>query len=241
MSKILVLAESGFGKSTSAGKIEKLGIKGLDPEKTLYISCSEKGLPFPGWRKKYTPFKKDENGKITGNFIATNDPAKINAAIDKFLKERPEIENYLIDDINFVMQDYYMENAKTKGFATFQSIGYDFNTIFKRLDSVHRAGKNVIVMGHPDYYEVNGTHKVKLKTVGNMVDQYITPVGKFEIVLMGVEENDERSGEVKKTYVTGYVSDSVRGKAPYGMFDELHIPNDLGYVIEKIREYEHGE
>jgi hypothetical protein len=238
MAKILILAESGFGKSTSAGEIPELGIKGLDPKKSMIIACSEKGLPFRGWRKKYVSIAKDPQN---GNYLATNDPAKINKTIDFCLKNRPEIDNYLVDDFNFVMQDYYMENAKNKGFATFQSIGYDVNTIFKRFDAIHREGKNIIVMGHPDYYEVNGVHKVKLKTVGNMVDQYITPVGKFEVVLMGVEENDERSGAIKKQFATGYVSDSVRGKAPYGMFEDLYIPNDLGYVVEKVNEYEHAE
>ena len=40
MPKILVLAPSGFGKSTSIGQIPELGIKGLNPEETYLISVT---------------------------------------------------------------------------------------------------------------------------------------------------------------------------------------------------------
>lgn len=231
--KILVLAGSGFGKSTSLGKINGLKIKGLDPTKTLIISCTDKGLPFPGWKNDYKKIKPDG----TGNYIGTNDPELINKTIDFFLANRPDIENYVIDDINYTMQDYYMENAKTKGYATFQAIGYDMGQMFKRFEAINKRGKNIIVLGHYESYEENGITKYKLKTVGNMVDQYVTPEGKFPVVLMGKEEFNDRTGEVTKYFVTGY-DGKVHGKAPYGMFTDTYIPNDMGYVLEKIDEYD---
>ena len=48
MPKILVLAPSGFGKSTSIGQIPELGIVGLVPEETYLISVTSKPLPFKG-------------------------------------------------------------------------------------------------------------------------------------------------------------------------------------------------
>lgn len=237
MSRILVLADSGFGKSTSLGEIKELNIKGLDPQKTLIIQCTKKGLPFPGWKKKYKNLKEDPK---TGNYISTKVPDEIVKTIDYFLKQRPEIENYVIDDFNFVMQDFYMKNAKRKGYDNFQTIGYDMGRMFDMFDEVHDAGKNVIVLGHFDVTDVAGVVKFKLKTVGNMVDQYITPEGKFEIVLMGREEFDPETHEVKKSFVTGY-NGIVRGKAPYGMFDSLYIPNDLGYVLDQAHKYENLE
>ena len=170
MSRILVLAESGFGKSTSIGEIKELKIKGLDPTKTLIIACSDKSLPFPGWKNKYKNIQTDGAGNVSGNYLSTNDPALICKTIDFFLKNRPDIENYVVDDFNFVMQDYYMENAKTKGYATFQTIGYDAGQIFKRFEAIHKKNKNIIVLAHPEYFEVNGVHKIKMKTVGNMVN-----------------------------------------------------------------------
>lgn len=233
MSKILVLADSGFGKSTSLGSIPALKIKGLDPSKTFIISCTDKGLPFPGWKNNYPKFKSDG----TGNFLETNDPVLMVKTIDYLLKNRPELENFVIDDINYAMQDYYMDNAKQKGYTTFQNIGYDMGQLFKKFSLIHKMDKNIIVLGHPEGYEENNVVKYKLKTVGNMVDQYITPEGKFNIVLMGKEEYSERTGEVTKYFVTGY-DGNVRGKAPYGMFEKVYIPNDMGYVLDKAKEYE---
>lgn len=40
--KALILAKSGFGKSTSIGEIPELGLKGLDPKVTYLISCVNK-------------------------------------------------------------------------------------------------------------------------------------------------------------------------------------------------------
>jgi hypothetical protein len=48
MAKVLCLAQSGFGKSTSIGNIPELGIKGLDPSETFIVSVTSKPLPFKG-------------------------------------------------------------------------------------------------------------------------------------------------------------------------------------------------
>ena len=72
--KALVLAKSGFGKSTSIGEIPELGIMGLDPKETYLISCVNKPLPFKGAGSKY---KITTSTKITeGNRIITNDSKK---------------------------------------------------------------------------------------------------------------------------------------------------------------------
>ena len=49
---------SGSGKSTS--------LKYLTPESTFIISCTNKQLQIPGFRKKY-PKAKIENTKLVGN------------------------------------------------------------------------------------------------------------------------------------------------------------------------------
>lgn len=237
MARILVLADSGFGKSTSLGEIPGLNIKGLDPAKTLIVACSDKSLPFPGWKKKYQSITKSNPN---GNYLATSDPEVIVKTVDHFLKHRPEIENYVFDDFNFIMQDYYLDNAKTKGYQTFQSIGYDMGQIFKRFTNINLKNKNVIVLAHPEITDLQGTLHYKMKTVGNMVDQYITPMGKFEIVLMGKEEYNDRTQTVEKYFVTAY-DGRVKGKAPYGMFDDIYIPNDMSYVLDKVKEYESKE
>ena len=50
MCKILVLAPSGFGKTTSWAGREKLGIRGLDPKETYAIQCIGRGVPNPDYK-----------------------------------------------------------------------------------------------------------------------------------------------------------------------------------------------
>lgn len=67
-------------------------------------------------------------------------------------------------------------------------------------------------------------------------DQYITPEGKFEIVLYGKSSFDEKEKKSIRQFVTN--DDGVYpSKSPVGMFSDLYIPNDLGYVIDKVNEY----
>lgn len=53
MSKILVIAESGFGKTTSLMADEEYGIEGLNPEESYIISTTSKPLPGRGSNKLY--------------------------------------------------------------------------------------------------------------------------------------------------------------------------------------------
>lgn len=139
MSKILVLARSGFGKSTSLGNIPELGIEGLNPEQTFLISCVNKPLPFKGSNKKYIPITFDslkKDGKYiitpsdstkaaqlksemikimaTGNRLITQDAQDIYYAIGILNKAKQYI-NIVIDDLNYISQDYFMKNALKGG------------------------------------------------------------------------------------------------------------------------------
>ena len=66
-------------------------------------------------------------------------------------------------------------------------------------------------------------------------DAYITPEGKFEVVLYGKSEFNEKEHKSVRQFVTN--DDGVYpAKSPVGMFDGLYIPNDLGYVVKKSEE-----
>ena len=97
--------------------------------------------------------------------------------------------------------------------------------------------KNIICLAHyEEYKDKNGDSiTYRYKSTGNMVDQYITPEGKFEIVLYGKSSFDEKEKKSIREFVTN--DDGVYpAKSPIGMFD-LYIPNDLGLVVDKIAEY----
>ena len=237
MSKVLILAKSGFGKSTSIGEIPELGIKGLDPKTTFLISCVNKSLPFRGANKNYVTTTVD---KITqGNRIITNDAKTVAQVITMVGEANSPFKNIVLDDMNYVSQDYYMKNALKGGWDVPKTIGYNMGLIFDAINSVPES-KNIICLAHyEEYKDKNGDSiSYKYKSTGNMVDAYITVEGKFEIVLYGRARYDEKEKKSIREFVTN--DDGVYpSKSPVGMFD-LYIPNDLGYVVSKIEEYYNG-
>ena len=232
MSKVLILAKSGFGKSTSIGEIPELGLKGLDPKTTYLISCVNKPLPFRGANKKFVVTAP--NNPTGGNRVITND-AEVVAKIINMLAKSP-YKNIVLDDMNYMAQDYYMKNALKGGWDTPKKIGYNTGLVFDAINAVPED-KNIICLAHyEEYKDKNGDSiSYRYKSTGNMVDQYITPEGKFEIVLYGKASFDEKEKKSIREFVTN--DDGVYpAKSPIGMFD-LYIPNDLGLVVDKIAEY----
>lgn len=230
--KALILAKSGFGKSTSIGEIPELGIKGLDPKETYLISCVNKPLPFRGAAGKY---KITTFAKITdGNRIITNDAKEV-ASIIEILANSP-FKNIVLDDMNYISQDYYMKNALKGGWDCPKQIGYGMGLIFDAINKVPE-NKNIICLAHyEEFKDKNGDSiSYRYKSTGNMIDQYIVPEGKFEVVLYGKSTYDEKEKKSIREFVTN--DDGVYpAKSPVGMFP-LYIPNDLGQVIKLAEEY----
>ena len=234
MSKVLVLAKSGFGKTTSIGKNEALGIKGLNPKETFVISLTSKPLPFPKSNSMFPMSPKGQPPK-TGNRIVAKDGFMVPKVISFLTENRPDIKNIVIDDTNYAMQDYYMENASKKGYDKFEKVGVMMDQIFKAMEGFDG---NLFMLAHYEEYRESTSDEIsyKMKTVGAMVDKYLTPEGKFDVTLFGKQYYDEKTREVNKKFITNF-DGQFPAKSPYGMFDELEIINDLGLVSEKINEY----
>jgi hypothetical protein len=240
MAKVLILAESGFGKTTSIGPVEKLGIKGLNPEETFIMTVNTKGLPIPGWMNLY-PESREQATK--GNLALGVDASTVGNIIAAAGK-REEIRNLVLDDSNYIMQDYYMSKALTSGYDVFKKIGAMMSAVFLAMDAIPK-NKNFFMLAHFEEYRNSNldTISFRFKTVGKMVQDYITPEGKFEIVLYGrqtIVTGAENKKVLVKQFVTNY-DGQYPAKSPYGMFEELYIPNDLGYVVAAINAYNHGE
>ena len=116
--KILVLAKSGFGKSTSLGRYKNpakfINIEGLKPEETYVISMTTKDLPFPGSRKAY-PATTPQNIK-GGKRVLCKSAQDVLTSLQTLAKST-KIKNIVIDDFNYIMQDWYMANALSKGWG----------------------------------------------------------------------------------------------------------------------------
>lgn len=229
---ICVAGESGTGKSTSIGKVSKDMI-GLDPKETILINVMGKPLPFKGSAKDY-------GGLISegGNYISTTDTDTIIQILNHINEERPEIKNVVLDDYQYVIADEYMEKALKKGFDKFSEMAkhaYDIINFGKTM----RDDINFIVLTHEDYDEKKQSYKIK--TIGKMLDNTVNLAGMFTIVLYSRADYDKKTGNTQYTFITNKTEDvlgnEIPAKSPFEMFDKKNIPNDLGYVIQKAREY----
>ncbi len=216
-----IVGKSGTGKSTSVLPNDKTPtpIQGLNPDETLIINCFGKALPAPGWRKLYNTAKK--------NYVSFSKPADIVNAMQVINDKRPEIKNIVIDDYQYTMAKEFFDRAQEKSYDKFTDIGqhaYNILTMYQKL----REDLTIFVLTHSDDDE-------EIKTIGRMVNEKLTPAGLFTVVLY----TDVKIVSKKPQYRLVTNNDGMYpAKSPFGMFDELYIPNDLGLVLNKIKEYE---
>lgn len=229
MSSIAVVGKSGTGKSTSFGNFPDLNIKGLNPKETVIINISGKDLPFRGWKKQYC-------GKLTegGNYYEGSDADQISKAIDYISNNRTDIKNIVVDDAQYVMAFEFMNRAKESGYGKFADIGVNMGKIVKAAKNSRRDLK-VYFLWHPEQDKDTG---YKMKTVGKMVDDYLTLEGLFTVILY------TRVSKINNIITYQFVTNNdgeFPAKSPIGLFTEKYIPNDLGLVSEMIDNYNEGE
>lgn len=253
MTKILVLAKSGFGKTTSYCGREKLGIKGLNPEETYVIQCINRGVPNPKFKLVSGQISISNVGKTNQSLnnpdiLATGNRLQVDGltGLDRFaavaevinlLKDSP-YKNIVIDDFNYLAQDFYMNNAMKGGWDTPKQIGYGMGLVFDSFRSFPE-NKNLICCAHyEEYKDKNGDSiSYKFKTTGKMVDDYITPEGKFDIILFGKVGYDTENKKPIKHFVKEFDGE-YPAKDSLGALDDLpdELPNDMSIIVDKLRE-----
>lgn len=241
MVKILVLAKSGFGKTTSYCGRKKLGIKGLNPKETFVIQCIGRAVPNPEFKLCPSTNVMD---MVKGNRMQIDSLnglerfKKVAKVIDIFKNPNCPYKNIVIDDFNYLAQDFYMTNAMKGGWDTPKQIGYGMGLIFDSFKGCPE-NKNIICCAHyEEYKDKNGDSiSYKFKTTGKMVDDYITPEGKFDIILFGKVGYDAENKKPIKHFVKEFDGE-YPAKDSLGVLDDLpdEIPNDLSIVMDKIKE-----
>lgn len=228
-----IVGKSGVGKSTSYSQIPKLGIKGLDPKETVIINVAAKPLPVKGWKNLYNPDIKITDG---GNYIATSDYKTIINVIKHISAKRPEIKQIILEDGQYIMAFEFMSRASEKGFDKFTELGVHFNEIRDAITAA-RHDLKVFTLWHSDHSEDTG---LKMKSVGRIVDAYLTLEGLFTVILYAISEKDMVTNTISYKFITNN-DGFYPAKSPIGMFDEISIPNDLGLVVECMDNYNLGE
>ena len=128
---VLILGESGSGKSTS--------LRNFSPEEIGVINVSGKPLPF--------------RTKI--NSINTDNYTVIEGALKK-----ARIKSLVIDDCHYLMANEFMRSAKITGYQKFTDIALNFWTLIQVIIKELPADVIVYFLGHVER-DANGNEKFK--------------------------------------------------------------------------------
>lgn len=234
MSKILYLAETGGGKTSS--------LRSLDPKKTAILNIDKKALPLRGWKKNYVTIRGTD-GKVNfaeTNYIEVESPGTVLKVLQAW-EAQPWVETIVIDTITHMITHDYMTNAIGKDFKAYQAMGKNF---YEVIEFVRDSKKNVIVMGHISR-KINEMGDVvwDMKAQGNMIKDLV-PASYFTTVLVG--EIHRQKGEPAKYLVRTQSEGNDPAKSPAsfgpsGEIDtalELYESNDIAVILSKLEAFE---
>ncbi|MBO5715253.1 MAG: AAA family ATPase [Clostridia bacterium] len=191
-----------YGQS---GTGKSTSLRNFKHEEVAVINVSGKPLPFRGNIK---PYNSDNYQKIMSAISQT------------------ERKSIVIDDSTYLMVNEFMRTAKQTGYQKYTDMAVSFNQLIEFAAALP-DDKVVYFMGHSDQSDDGREH---FKTIGKMLDNYVTVEGRFTIVLKTVVQDGRY---MFSTQNNG--QDTV--KSPMGLFDSALIDNDLKAVDRAIREY----
>lgn len=155
--KVLILGESGTGKTTS--------LRNFDPSTVAVVNPVGKELPFKGGHKFQTLDGVTDSKKITS-----------------WMKEqcRAGKKVIVVDDFQYILSVPYMNRIKEAGWDKWNDFGANY---FDIIDVCKELPEDVVVyyMSHTETLE-NGVTGIKL--IGKLLREKITIEGLFTIVLM---------------------------------------------------------
>jgi ABC-type dipeptide/oligopeptide/nickel transport system ATPase component len=213
---ICIAGESGSGKTTSA--------RTLNPETTFYIDADRKGLSWKGWKKQYNAEKK--------NYIQTSNVETIKKIFQKIHSEQTHFKVIVVDTLNTIMIDDEVKRMKEKGYDKWIDLA---QCVWGLVSEAHlfRDDLTIVFMLHTQTErDDSGFQFTRIKTSGRKLDK-ICLESKFTTVLI--------AKCVDGRYIFETQAKNSTAKSPMGCFEELEIPNDLQYVIERLEAYENEE
>lgn len=198
----MLYGESGTGKSTS--------FRNFTNDEVAIINVSGKPMPFKSDLKTLNPVD------------SRKDPYQI---ITEWL---PKIQqpSIIIDDSTYLMVDQFMANVQIKGYDKFSFMAQNFTNLIEAARLLSED-KIVYFVGHSEQQDNGREH---FKTIGRMIDNYVTLEGKFTTVLKSVVKDGHY-------YFQTHNSGADTVKSPLGMFEDDLIDNDLKMVDDVMREY----
>lgn len=189
-----------------SGTGKSASMRRCTPDRFGIINVSRKPLPF---RSGLKTFDTDDYGKIIGALKAAKTPSIV------------------IDDSQYLMVNAFMRRSMEKGYEKYNEMANNHWNLIQFVVNSLPEDTIVYFMSHIDRDQLGNE---KAKTIGRMIDQYVTLEGLFTIVLKTHVMDGKYSF---LTHNSGF--DTV--KTPLGMFEEDEIDNDLVAVDDIIRAY----
>lgn len=145
--------------------------------------------------------------------------------IAKHLKDN-KLKCYVIDDSSYLMSFEQVARAKETGYAKYTEMGLHFINLIRVIQNETSKDTIVYFLHHTERLD-DGV--LKAKTVGKMIDNWITLEGLFTIVLMAWTDGKQHKFITQSDGFTTC-------KSPLDMFP-LEMDNDLKAVDTAIRKY----
>lgn len=206
---ILVIGKSGSGKSFS--------LRNMQEDKYGLINVMGKMLPFKGNKKFVRTFNYDELKKTLLTW-ATH--------------KTHRVDTIVIDDAGYLLTNALMTASASKVsgnniFGYYREMAENFYELINFVTFQLPEDVIVPIIMHEDVDEFGF---IKPKTVGRMLDEKADIPGMFTIVLRAVKSSAGHQFQTKTDGMTVV-------KTPHGMFGEDTIPNDMEFVVRRVREF----
>ncbi len=231
MSNIIGLVGlSNSGKSTS--------LKYLNPEETFIVSCTNKQLQIPGFRKKYVKVSV-EDGKLKGNWLISNSYSQIEKILKAVSKTRPEIKVICLDDCNYLLSNETFQNALVKGYEKFSVMSKNYYDLIQTCQEL-RDNLTVVFISHIENFGTDIDPEYRMWTTGKMLTNQINLDGLFSYIIYSERYIPDGETDVQyrfKTRTDG--NDTCRSVA--GCFEEKYIEPNMKLVIDTINNFENND
>lgn len=221
---------SNSGKSTS--------MRYLDSDSTFIVSCTNKQLQIPGFRKKYIKVSV-EDGKLMGNWLVSSNYSQITKILSIVSKTRNEIKTIVIDDINYLLSAETFQNALTKGYEKFSVMAKNYYDLIEHCQGL-RDDLLVVFVTHVENYGTEIDPLYRIWTTGKMLTNQINLDGLFSYIIYAERYIPDGSNDVEyrfKTRTDG--NDTCR--SVQGCFNEKYIEPNLKLVVDTINKFENEE
>jgi predicted ATPase len=200
--KVMAIITMIYGQS---GTGKSTSLRNFDRDDVAIVNVSGKPMPF---RNNLKTYNSDNYG-----------------AIVKAIQAAPQ-RSIVIDDATYLMVNEFMRNAKVTGYQKYTDMACNFNNLVE-LAAKLPDDKIVYFIGHSEQADDGREH---FKTIGKMLDNYVTLEGRFAIVLKTTVKDG-------KYYFSTHNNGMDTVKTPLGMFEQDFIDNDLKAVDTAIRDY----